>query len=433
MQNIDRVNRHTHKESCEFISLDQKVRQNEQEQNQQGSLLVFPDTAQFRDNNSEKIKASPEFQSLEPEGRQEKVEQQGFQPLIVISTQENNSEQFRLISSEFPSLDHKGHQGFQSLIASSPQSKKNNSEKFKLTSPEFQSRHTHKESSEFISLDQKDRQNEQEQNQQGSLLVFPDTAQFRDNNSEKIKASPEFQSLEPEGRQEKVEQQGFQPLIVISTQENNSEQFRLISSEFPSLDHKGHQGFQSLIASSPQSKKNNSEKFKLKSPEFQRRLSLNHKDLQEKNQEQGFQPLIVSGSPSKENLSEQFKLNPRFEWPRLDQKGCQYEQEQNLQEGFQPFIDFSPPSKENNSEQFRLISSEFPSLPGFEEESKGFQLFSTQPKDQQVRFQPSNLLALEIFEQNKSIPKKDQAQFGEIGSDRFLNKPNFKSYRKPAL
>ena len=295
--------------------------------------------------------------------------------------------------------------------------------KMRLQNLDRVNRHTHKESCEFISLDQKDHQNERDQNQQGSLLVFPDTAQFRDNNSEKIKASPEFQSLEPEGRQEKVEQQGFQPLIVISTQENDSEQFRLISSEFPSLDHKGHQGFQSLIASSPQSKKNNSEKLKLTSPEFQRRLSLNHKGCQEK----GFQPLIVSGSPSKENLSEQFKLNPRFEWPRLDQK------EQNLQEGFQPFIDFSPPSKENNSEQFRLISSEFPSLPGFEEESKGFQLFRTQPKDQQVCFQPSNLLALEIFEQNKSIPKKDQAQFGEIGSDRFLNKPNFKPYRKPAL
>ena len=127
-------------------------------------------------------------------------------------------------------------------------------------------------------------------------------------------------------------------------------------------------------------------------------------------------------------------MNPKFEWARLDRKNCKDEQEKNLQEGFQPFIDFSPPPKENNSEQFRLISSEFPSLPGFEEEeSKGFQLFSTQPKDQQVRFQPSNLLALEIFEQNKSIPKKDQAQFGEIGSDRFLNKPNFKPYRKPAL
>ena len=178
----------------------------------------------------------------------------------------------------------------------------NNSDKFKLTSPEFQnldhgSRHTNKESSEFLSLDQKYRQNERGQNQQGSLLVFPDTAQFRDNNSEKIKASPEFQSLEPEGRQEKVEQQGFRPLIVKSTQENDAE-------------------------------------------------------------------------------------------------------------------------------KFRLISSEFPSLPGFEEESKGFQLFSTQPKDQQVRFQPSNLLALEIFEQNKLIHKKDQVQFGKIDSDRFLNNPN---------
>ena len=288
--------------------------------------------------------------------------------------------------------------------------------KMRLQNLDRVNRHTHKES-----LDQKVRQYEQEQSQRGSLLVFPDTAQFRDNNSEKIKASPEFQSLEPEGRQDDQEK-GFQPLIVIGTQENDSEQFRLISSEFPSLDHKGHQGFQSLIASSPQFKKNNSEKFKLTSPEGR----------QEKIQGQGFQPLIVFGSPSKENLSEQFKLNPRFEWPRLDQKGCQYKQEQNLQEGFQPFIDFSPPSKENNSEQFRLISSEFPSLPGFEEESKGFQLFSTQP-NQQVQFQPSNLLALEIFEQNKSIPKKDQAQFGEIGSDRFLNKPNFKPYRKPAL
>ena len=70
-------------------------------------------------------------------------------------------------------------------------------------------------------------------------------------------------------------------------------------------------------------------------------------------------------------------------------------------------------TQENDTEKFRLISSEFPSLPGFEEESKGFQLFSTQPKNQQVCFQPSNLLALEIFEQNKSIPKKDQAQFGD--------------------
>ena len=164
---------------------------------------------------------------------------------------------------------------------------------------------THEESCEFISLDQNVRQNEAEQNQQGSFPHY--LAQFRNNNSEKIKASPEFQSLEPEGRQEKVEQQGFRPLIVKSTQENDAE-------------------------------------------------------------------------------------------------------------------------------KFRLISSEFPSLPGFEEESKGFQLFSTQPKDQQVRFQPSNLLALEIFEQNKSIPKKNPAQFGEIGSvNWFLNQPNLKPYRKPAL
>ena len=148
--------------------------------------------------------------------------QEGFQP-----SKENNSEQFRLISSEFPSLDRKG--------------------------------------------------------------------QFRDNNSEKIKASPEFQSLEPEGRPEKVEQKGFKPLIVNSTQENDSEKFKLT-------------------------------KFQI---EFQKRLSLNHKGYQEKNQ--GFQPLIVS--PSKENLSEQFRLNPKFEWARLDQKDCQDEQEKKLQEG----------------------------------------------------------------------------------------------------
>jgi hypothetical protein len=161
----------------------------------------------------------------------------------------------------------------------------------------------------------KDRQTEKEQNQQGSLLVLPwYLAQFRDNNSEQIKASPEFQSFEPEGRPEKVEQTGFQPLIVNSTQENDSEKFRLT-------------------------------KFQI---ELQKRLSLNHKGYQEKNR--GFQPLIVS--PSKENLSEQFRLNPKFEWARLDRK--------DEQEGFQL-------SKENNSEQFRLISSEYPSLPGFED------------------------------------------------------------------
>ena len=314
---------------------------------------------------------------------------------------------------------------------------------------------THEESCEFISLDQKVRQNEAEQNQQGSFLVLPHyLAQFRNNNSEKIKASPEFQSLEAEGHQEKVEPVGFKPLIVESTQENDSEKFKLT-------------------------------KFQI---EFQKRLSLNHKSYQEKNR--GFQPLIVSGSPSKENLSEQFRLNPKFEWARLDRKD---EQEQNLQEGFQlskennseqfrllssefpslpgfedaaqfrddnsekikaspEFQSLEPEGRqekveqqgfrplivkstqENDAEKFRLISSEFPSLPGFEEESKGFQLFSTQPKDQQVRFQPSNLLALEIFEQNKSIPEKDKAQFGEIGSvNWFLNQPNFKPYRKPAL
>ena len=294
----------------------------------------------------------------------------------------------------------------------------------------------------FLSLDHKVCQDEREQNQPGlQPLVFPNTTQLKDNNSEQIKAIPKFQSLEPEGHQNdqvKVKQQGFQPLIVISnpSKENKNEQFGLVSSKFPrlqSLDHEGYQGFQPLIGSSPQSKRNKSEKFKLKSPEFQRRLSLSHAGRQEKIQEQGFQPLIVSSSPSKENLSEQFKLNPKFEWARLDHKGCHDEQEQNQSQGFQPLTGFSPPSKEKNSEQFRLISSEFPSLPVFEHNPlQGFQPL-IQSKDQQMDFQPSNLLALEIFEQNKLIHKKDQVQFGKIDSDRFLNNPNPKSYRKPAL
>ena len=157
----------------------------------------------------------------------------------------------------------------------------------------------------------------------------------------------EWARLDRKDEQEQNLQEGFQ-----LSKENNSEQFRLLSSEFPSLP-----GFEDAA----QFRDDNSEKIKA-SPEFQ---SLEPEGRQEKVEQQGFRPLIVKST------------------------------------------------QENDTEKFRLISSEFPSLPGFEEESKGFQLFSTQPKDQQVRFQPSNLLALEIFEQNKSIPKKDKAQFGD--------------------
>jgi hypothetical protein len=211
-----------------------------------------------------------------------------FQPLIDFSPPSKTN------NYKFPSLEHKGcrnEQGFQPLIVFDSPSKQNNSVKFKA-SPNFKRQQ---------SLLQEGRRDEQNQLQGFQSLVFP----------EEIEASLEFKRLQSfyhEGHQD-------EPLISLQSKENNSEQFILLSSEFPSLPGLG----------------------------------------QEQNQPKGFQlaPIDFSYS-SKDNISEQFKLNPKYEWPRID---LQDKQEQNEPQGFKPLTGFVKPRFQSSiqGEKLRTI------------------------------------------------------------------------------